>query len=312
MVAIPGDRLQLPLAMFKNIKQSEFALRIEGNKKVYLENYFTVTNSTRIYGAPNQTMTLIMSTPQPLFAIEYFISVTLLPCPPSFFYDEVTKSCKCSADSQSHNYPAITKCSKLGAFTKNNYWAGYYPSGEKYPDHLYTAFYPSTFENYASLRVLPNNSNYLSNFMCGNTREGVLCGTCKKGYSAYYHSREIVCGQNTKSCNFGMVIFLLSEILPALLFFAFVTLFGVNFSSGSLNGFVFYSQVIDTFSQDLVHLETQHGSMPFKVLKSGQQLIYGIFNFDYFSAFPFRLWKGATIMDVVAFKYITTTLHLHL
>ena len=79
VTAIPGERLQLPLAMydeFYHIKPSEFALRIEDNKMVYLENYFTVNNSTRIYGAPNQTMTLVLSTPQPLFAIEYFIRVS--------------------------------------------------------------------------------------------------------------------------------------------------------------------------------------------------------------------------------------------
>ena len=310
VTAIPGERLQLPLAMydeFYHIKPSEFALRIKDNKMVHLENYFTVNNSTRIYGAPNQTMTLVLSTPQPLFAIEYFIRVRLLPCSPGFFHDEVTESCKCSADSQSHTYPAITKCNELGTFIKSNYWAGYYPSGDKHPDHLYTAFYPSMFENYANLRMLPNNSNHLSDFMCGNTREGALCGTCKIGHSAFYHSREMVCGQNTVSCNFGMFIFLLSEIPPATLFFAFVMMSGVNFSSGWLNGFIFYSQVVDAFSQDLVISEIQHGGIPFKVFKSGHQLIYGTFNFDYFSTFPFCMWKGATAMDVIAFKYVTTT-----
>jgi hypothetical protein len=68
------------------------------------------------------------------------------------------------------------------------------------------------------------------------------------------------------------------------------------------------SQIVDAFSQDLVLSEIKHdGSTPFKVLKSGYQLIYGIFNFDYFSIFPLCLWKGATVMDVIAFKYVTTT-----
>ena len=74
---------------------------------------------------------------------------------------------------------------------------------------------------------------------------------------------------------------------------------GVNFSSGWLNGFIFYSQVVDAFSQDLVISETQHGGIPFKVLKSGHQL-------SSISTFPFCLWKGATVMDVIAFKYVTT------
>ena len=310
MTAIPGESLKVPIAMydeFYHIKPSEFALRVEDNKLVHLENYFTVNNSTRIYGAPNQTMTLVLSTTQPLYAIEYFMSIRLLSCSPGFFFDTVTKSCKCSADSQSHSYPAIIKCNELGAFIKSNYWIGYYPGGEKHSDHLYTAFFPSPFENYTTLQVLPKSSDYLSDFVCGNTREGVLCGACKMGYSALYHSKEMVCRRNTMSCYFGVIIFLLSEILPVMLFFTIVMVFGINFSSGSLNGFIFYSQIIDAFSQDLVLSEIKHGSMSFKVLKSGYQLIYGIFNFDYFSTFPFCLWKGANVMDVIAFKYVTTT-----
>ena len=310
MMAIPGERLQVPITMydeFHNVKRSEFALRVEDNKLVHLENYFTVNNSTRIYGAPNQSMTLVVSTPQSLYAIEYFIHVRLLPCSPGFFFDAVTESCKCSADSQPHAYPAIIKCNELGAFIKSNYWVGYYPGSDKRPDHLYTAFFPLAFENFTTLRVLPNSSNYLSDFICGNTREGVLCGACKMGYSALYHSREMVCRQNTTSCKFGVIIFLLSEILPAIFFFTSVMMFGINFSSGSLNGFIFYSQVVDAFSQDLVISEIKHDSTSFKVLKSGYQLIYGIFNFDYFSTFPFCLWKGATVMDVIAFKYVATT-----
>ena len=233
--------------------------------------------------------------------------IRLLSCSPGFFFDTVTESCKCSADSQSHSYPAIVKCNELGAFIKSNYWIGYYPGGEKNSDHLYTAFFPSPFENYTTLQVLPKSSDYLSDFVCGNTREGVLCGACKMGYSALYHSKEMVCRRNTMSCNFGVIIFLLSEILPVMLFFTIVMMFGINFSLGSLNGFIFYSQIVDAFSQDLVLSEIKHGSMSFKVLKSGYQLIYGIFNFDYFSTFPFCLWKGANIMDVIAFKYVTTT-----
>lgn len=140
-------------------------------------------------------------------------------------------------------------------------------------NHLYTAFFPLAFETYTTLWVLPNSSNYLSDFIRGNTREGVLCGACKMGYSALYHSREMVCRQNTTSCKFGVIIFLLSEILPALFFFTFVMMFGTNFSSGSLNGFIFYSQVVDAFSQDLVISEIKHDSTSFKVLKSGSQLI---------------------------------------
>ena len=309
VMVIPGNTISLPLAMydeFHNIMHSEFALRVEGNKTVHLDNYFTVNNSTRVYGASNQTVKLVLSTPQTLYGIEFPIQVTLLPCSPGFFYDELAKSCKCSADYESYKYPAITKCANFRAFIKNNYWVGYYPSNNRTSDHLYTAFYPSRFDNYAGFQVIPNNSKHLSDFMCGTTREGVLCGKCKAGYSAYYHSREITCGKN-RGCNFGMLFYLLSEIIPTVAFFTIVVIIGVNFSAGSFNGFVFFSQVVDAYSQDLALSQVEHSKTSFKVLQSGHQLIYGIFNFDYFSTIPFCLWKGATIMDVMVFKYITTT-----
>ena len=306
---VPGESLSLPLAMydeFKNQKRSEFDLRIEGGSNVYLDNYYSVHNSTRVYGASNQSVKLILSTPQPLYGIEYIVFVTLLPCPPGFFYEEVSQSCKCSADSPIQAYPAITKCVNFKAFIKNNYWVGYYPVTNSHPDHLYTAFYPSSFNYSVGLQELPKHSNKLSSFMCGDTREGVLCGKCKAGYSAYYHSREMTCGTNGKSCRFGVLIYLLSEIVPTAVFFTVVVIFGVNFSSGSLNGIVFFSQILDVFSQNLL-VSHVHQKEVFRVLLSGYQLIYGILNFDYFVTFPFCLWKGATIMDVMVFKYVTIT-----
>lgn len=312
MTVVPGAKLFLPLVMydeFMSVLHSEFAVRVEHNDMVHLNNYFTVNNSTRVYGGSNQSATLVLTTPQMLYSIEYRVYVTLLPCSPGFYYDEIERSCKCSANSPSHSYPAIVKCVEFKAFIKNDYWAGYYPSTQIQPDHLYTAFYPSGFINDDGLRILPNSSSNLSDFMCGSTSEGVLCGRCKAGYSAYYHSKDMVCGRNTRACNFGILIYLLSEIVPIVVFFAIVMIFGINFSSGSLNGLVFFSQTVDIFSQDHISLQLNlHKNKPaYAVLKSGYRSIYGIFNFDYFTMYDFCLWKGATFMDVVAFKYVTVT-----
>ena len=314
MMTLPGEPLYLPLVMhdeFETVVHSEVGLRVEDNEQVHLENHFTVNNRTRVFGAPDQNVTIVLSTLQQLCSIDYRVNVTLLPCPPGFFYEKHYRRCWCSADSKSHSYRGITKCNfvHFNAFIKNGYWVGYYPSHSRNESSLYTAFYPSIFNGSitSGLLEITANSEDLSDFMCGKSREGVLCGTCKEDYSAYYRSNGITCGAN-KLCQYGILFYILSDLTPTMIFFTIVMVSGLSFSSGTLNGFVFFSQVVDIFSQDLIFSQNYRGKEEklLNILQAGHQLIYGIFNIDFFSIFPFCLWEGATILDALAFKYVTT------
>ena len=180
---LPGKLLYLPLVMydeFKTIIHSEIGLRVEDNKDVTLENHFTISNRTCVFGTPDQNVTLVLSTPQQLCNIDYRVNVTLLPCPPDFYYKKEYRRCWCSAESNSHSYPAITKCNitRFSVYIKSGYWIGYYPSHTKNESTLYTAFYPSIFSSSVAsgLLEITANSENLSDFMYGNSREGVLCG----------------------------------------------------------------------------------------------------------------------------------------
>ena len=312
LMTLPGKLLHFPLIMydeFNTILHSEIGLRVEENEQVRLENNFTVNDKTRVVGAPNQNATLVLSTPQQLCNIDYRVDVTLLPCPPGFCYEKGYKRCWCSADSKSHSYPAITKCNYVhfSVFIKNGYWIGYCPSHTKNETTLYTAFYPSIFKSSSTsgLLEITVSSDDLSDFMCGNSREGVLCGTCKKGYSAYYHSNRITCDEN-KLCRYGILFYVLSDMIPTVIFFTVVMISGISFSSGVLSGFAFFSQVVDIFSQDLLFSQIYNEAKLVKILQAGHQLIYGIFNIEFFSVFPFCLWEGATFLDALSFKYVTT------
>ena len=305
--ALPGGKTVFPLAMYDEFKHpidSKFGLRVEGNKDIHLDNYFTVTNSSMIFGSPNHNTTMILSTSEMIFSIEYPIQVNLLPCPPGYYFEPHNNACRCSADNNQYKYPAIEKCSssELSAFIRHEYWAGYYPPDIQDAEHLYTAPYRfGMIDNY-SLIKMPNASEDLTNFFCGNKRQGLVCGECKEGYSAYFHSRDVLCGDN-KYCGIGMLFYLLSEIIPITVFFILVITFGISLSSGTVNGLVYFSQVIDVFSQDLSFSIRNENSW----ILSSHQLFYGIFNFEFFSIFPFCLWERATVMDVLTFKYVTTT-----
>ena len=130
-------------------------------------------------------------------------------------------------------------------------------------------------DNY-DLIQLPNSSQNLTDFFCGDERQGLVCGECREGYSAYYHSRDVVCGEN-RYCRIGMLFYLLSEVIPITVFFALVITFGISFSSGSLNGLVYFSQVVDVFANDLTFSVRNENNL----MLSSHQLFYGIFNSQY-------------------------------
>ena len=313
--AIPGKSLQLPLRMmdeFKSYVKSGYNIRVKENDNntmdVTLSKYFTISNRTRVYGTPNTSTELILSTPQELYNIEYSVKVNLLSCPPGFFFEEHNKNCKCSADTQEHSYPSIPKCdhSYFRAFVYRGIWVGYYPAGVVDSDSLYTALFPFPYNSYGKgLSQLPNSSDKLTQFICGNNRIGTLCGKCKEGYSTYYHSKQFICGIN-RYCDFGILFYSLSDILSLTVFFTVMIVFGISLSSGSLNGLVFFSQILDLVTLDATLKSSDLHNNAVETLHNGYQLIYGIFNLDFFPIFPFCLWKGATIMDNLLFKYVTT------
>ena len=193
ILAIPGETVSLPLAMYDEFQHpiaSRFALRVEDNDNVYLGNDFTISNSSTVFGAPNQTTNVVLSTPQTIHSINYAVQVSFLPCPPGFFFDEYRNACSCSSDSDRYHYPAISKCnySDYTVFIWHGYWAGYYPSDIHNADHLYTAPYLMQISWQYGDKKMPNSSERLSEFFCGATRKGILCGRCQHGYSAYYHT----------------------------------------------------------------------------------------------------------------------------
>ena len=121
---------------------------------------------------------------------------------------------------------------------------------------------------------MPNRSENLSQFFCGSSGKGIICGNCETGYSAHYHSMySNYCGEN-KQGEYGLLFYFLSEIVPVGIFFSIVVIFGIiSFSSGSLNLFVFFSQVVDIFSKDLTLFEVYKVNPIVRALKSGHHLI---------------------------------------
>ena len=226
------------------------------------------------------------------------IKISLSKCPPGF--QNNGKFCECST-LQGIAYCEGTNSSSI----IRGFWIGQCNGG-----NVCTAHCPPGYCTYAGnpheVIHLPSSIHNLSSNICDEFRTDILCSKCKNGTSSFYHSPYYRC-QSNRYCDYGVIFYLLSEILPLTIVFFVVTIFNISLTSGAMNGFVLFAQISDS-----IHIDAQ-GSIVFpelaRMLTSPYHLIYRMFNFDFFSleALSFCLWKSATALDMMAVKYFTIT-----
>ena len=309
MVAIPGELINIGktfdfLDEFYNPNPSisAYALSID-NKKITLDRKYTLVGDFRIFGAPGMHGTLILSQHQGR-RISLLRNVSLLQCPPGFYHNESSDVCQCSTHGDQFYY-GVSGCDDVNFHAQliAGYWIGYIPSTNQVPEALYTSLCPLNFcnNNNNSIITLPRNATELSNRVCGMNRQGILCGQCTEGFSPFYHVENFECGSD-ELCQGGIIFYILSELIPVVILFTVVIILDISFTSGSINGFIFFSQVLESLSTD-IRTHNEHAER-FRV---AVRLFYNVFNFDYFStsSLSFCLWKNATVIDILAFKYVT-------
>ena len=230
------------------------------------------------------------------------MNITLLPCPPGFVL--TGNECTCSIET----YSAIVGCDlrNFRSSIKVGYWAGYIDN-----QTFVTGICPLHFCEYNNThyeREIPlpkiTSPSHLDEYICGPTRTGILCGSCKPGYSVFYHSPGYSC-HRSQHCDWGWLFYILSELVPVTLLFVTVLGLNISFTSGNINGFILFSQLLDSV------IVNGSGVVQYprvlSTLSWGYQLIYGVFTMEFFSIEPlsFCLWEGATVLDVLAFRYVT-------
>ena len=304
LYAIPGKKVAVPLTLKDELNQTvrtEFFVRVDGNQVSLNESHYTINKTVTLFGSENQTGKLTVTSISPYRRIEHFFDVQLQPCPPGYYSHD--GSCSCSSENKLQALPGISQCNRnFTAHLTNGYWVGYHNHNTS---TLYTGPCPFQFcTSTISEKSLPHSNAQLSQFVCEKNRQDTLCGQCKENSSIYFHSYSFQCKED-KHCSYGVIFFLISEILPVFILITFIVVFDVSFSSGSKNGFIFFSQCIRILPlnwSEIVKLRKVY-----HYFQTGYSIFYGIFNFEVSSAeaMSFCLFKGATVMDVLVFKYIT-------
>lgn len=198
-------------------------------------------------------------------------------------------SCICPPRGGFHNY--VLCDSNLRVAILKGYWIGDYKheGNHKVGDCKYCSMNNALDNNHTShhsshITFESTNSTVIQQQLCGDYREGVLCGRCIDGYGPAINSYDYKCVKclNSHTYIHVLVAFAYIGLRIVMPFSLFLVLFGLQFSvvSGYLNGPIFFAQVITTIT--LEHLADSN-----IVMNKIYNIIYGVWNLDFcISVFP--------------------------
>ena len=223
-------------------------------------------------------------------------------CFPGLCRVNTTCSCKCNQRS----FQGVETCdSKVCQSTISPiFWAGYIDEKRIGDDRYFlTGYCPAGY--CSSAHTIFSSAEELDEKICRpQSRTGILCGKCINGTSVYstgYSPKCGKCGNLKHGKYFGIFQYFLYEIVPLTLFFFLLVLFNFSLTSGSLVGFIFFSQVLHSVAayNDQFRLNTD---TPIPIV-----LFYSIWNLDFLELVlpPYCLAENWNTFDVFMFHYVS-------
>ena len=313
ILATPGNETKLPFNNTDDFGQpveTNYLVTIQDNADICTSNRYVSNYILLLKGKINTTTTVTLTDVSARHNSLKF-KVTTLACPPGFTHDSRLQVCTC-AFSTVKQYIGIGRCNLTisRAYRIEGYWVGYVIEykGEEDEHFLVSGVCPRGFCSFHDhdQNLLPDRAdrNKLDQLVCSKSRTGILCGQCKQNFSVHFHSLDFECKPN-KFCSLGWLFYILSEIIPVTVIFMIIIVFNIPFTSGMVNGFIFYCQVVEVVKFQSMKLTTH--SRPTQIVHKITSLIYLIFSLDIFvyNELSFCLWESAKAVNVQAFKFVT-------
>ena len=193
-------------------------------------------NTTQVY------VTLERSVSEPLSdPLAKVIKVTIESCPIGF--PLVNDTCICNPEL---NSPSITCDINTQILTRDgDMWIGY----KNDLDCLIV--YPNCPFDYCNSSNISFTFNYPSK-QCLLNRSGILCGQCAEGLSLMLGSNQ--CGQ----CTNYNIVFIILFAVAGIALVAFVIVLNLTVSVGTINGLIFYANVVKIYEATIF----PNGSIP--------------------------------------------------
>ena len=312
---VPGHKFKLTIQ--KSTALYRVLLRNNDGNIVLPMEYKIISEYLSLRGCPEDTGSVTLFE-YGMHRHSMSFQVEARHCPP--LYKMENKSCVCHS-TEDINFVEFHKCDNIEhqASIRLGYWIGMVENDtsskrmNECKENLYTMLTSYCPFGYCSLKTdndgyikLPdtNDKGRLDEAVC-NSRQGTLCGQCKENTSVYFHSEWLKCDKNDL-CYLGPLFYLLSEILPLTLLFLFIIFSNISFTSGNLNGFIFFAQVYDSITNvGASFIAKEDTYSKFSII---HRVVYKLFNFDFFNIeneFTFCLWKTPSTLNILVIKYLT-------
>ena len=191
---------------------------------------FTLTinsslNTTQVYATLNNSISECLQDPY-----AKLIEVTIESCPNGFPLDKGTCVCR----SELTEAP-ITCDNKTLMITRNSdMWIGYENDSNCLIVYSNCPFHYCTDSNITFTLNSPIKQ-------CLDNRSGILCGQCAKGLSLMLGSNQ--CGQ----CTNDHIVLIIPFALAGIALVAFVIILNLTVSVGTINGLIFYANVVKIY-----------------------------------------------------------------
>ena len=270
-------------------------------------NGFTYVSHEDLYLYANKSgsISVTLQTLDPII-IQKTIEITFKDCPLGFKIDVEKFQCRCT-----ENYKHYLSCNqtKFASTLSKGTWFGYCAEAKNDTE---TCVGLSPYMGAVTAKASLDLSNYNNSVsVCANlNREGVLCGNCAPGYCVPVNSEDFSCILTSKShVEYGWLLYIFTKFFPVTIFFAIMFIFSMTITSGPLNSYIFFAQVITSsikiHAEGMIPLKTSfHG---FKTLQYIYKILYNIWNLNFNEAIPlsYCLSRNFNILSVMSLDYLT-------
>ena len=224
-------------------------------------------------------------------------------CPPWTYYNASIQRCKCYNDAKARGM-SIVICNEQESSLGYNYCMTY----DEESGTSTVSFCPYfTLQGHnisgPGLINLPDDISELNEYMCGPmNRKGIVCSECIDGYGPSVTSLKFRCS----ACSnvwYGVLIYLLIEIVPVTIFFITVLLFQLNLTTAPMFGFILYSNSIIILTT--LHPIISNEAQAYTKLIS---LLYGIWTLDFFrfAIPPYCVSPKLTSIHIIYLQSVST------
>ena len=224
-------------------------------------------------------------------------------CPPWTYYNASIQRCKCYNDEKDRGVPIVT-CNEQESSLGYNYCMTYdEESGTSTVS--YCPYFTLKGHNISrpGLINLPDNISELNEYMCGPmNRKGIVCSECIDGYGPSVTSLKFQCS----TCNsvwYGVLIYLLTEIVPVTIFFITLLLFQLNLTTAPMIGFIFNCNYIILLTN--IHPILSNEAQTYRKVIS---LLYGIWTLDFlrFVVPPLCISPFLRVVHIIYLQSVST------